>query len=85
MNHPDITVLNFKEKYIGLKPQIFIQVSTKSVEKWGSYGHLKNSILPAFSCHFEYLISFQNIFNRFIFSYQYYHSVCVSAGMQLYT
>ena len=39
-----------------------IQVSSKSVVKWASYGHFKNSIWPAFSCHFEYLISFQNIF-----------------------
>ena len=53
--------------------------------KWGSYGHLKNSISPTFSRHFEYLISFQNFFNCSIFSYQYYHSICVSADMQLYT
>ena len=47
-------------------PCILIQVSSKSVEKWGSYGHLKNSIWPSFSRHFEYLISFQNIFNCLI-------------------
>ena len=71
-----------KELY---EPSILIQVSSKSVEKWGSYGHLNNSILPTFSRHFEYLISFQNIFNCLIFRYQYYHSICVSADMQLYT
>ena len=36
-----------------------IQVSSKSVEKWESYGHLKKSIWPTFSRHFEYLISFR--------------------------
>ena len=36
-----------------------IQVSSKSAEKWGSYGHLKNLKWPIFSRHFEYLISFQ--------------------------
>ena len=51
----------------------------------GSYGHLKNSIWPTFSRHFEYLISFQFFFNCLISSYQYYHSICVSADMQLYT
>ena len=40
---------------------ILKQVSSKSRQKWGSYGHLKNSIWPTFSRHFEYLISFQNI------------------------
>ena len=44
-----------KELY---KPLILIQVSSKSVEKWGSYGHLKNSIWPTFSRHFEYLFVF---------------------------
>ena len=68
------------------KPRILIQVSSKSVEKWRSYGHLMNSIWPAFSRHFEYLISFQIFFNCLIFSYQCYHSVCVSADiMQRYT
>ena len=43
------------------EPWILIQVSSKSVEKWASYGHLKNSIWPTLSRHFEYLISFQNI------------------------
>ena len=33
--------------------------SSKSVEKLESYGHLKNSIWPTFSRHFEYLISYQ--------------------------
>ena len=42
-------------------------------------------IWPTFSRHFEYLISFQNLFNCLIFSYQYYHNICVSADMQLYT
>ena len=36
--------------------------------KWGSYGHLKISIWPTFSRHFEYLISFQNFFNCLIFT-----------------
>ena len=71
-----------KELY---KPWILIQVSSKSVEKWASYGHLKNSIWPTFSRHFEYLISFQNCFNCLIFSYHYYHILCFSADMQLYT
>ena len=53
--------------------------------KMGSYGHLKNSIRPTFSRQFEYLISFQNFFNSLIFSYQFYHSIYVSADMQLYT
>ena len=34
---------------------------------------------------YEYLISFQNFFNYLIFSYHYYHIICVSADMQLYT
>ena len=42
---------------------ILIPVSSKSVEKWGSYGHLKNSIWPTLSRHFEYLLSFQNFYN----------------------
>ena len=62
-----------------------IQVSSKSVKKWASYGHLKNSIWPTFSRHFEYLISFQMFFNCLIFSYHYYHIILVSADMQLYT
>ena len=41
------------------KPWILIKVSSKSVEKLGSHGHLKNSIWPTLSRHFEYLISFQ--------------------------
>ena len=40
------------------EPWILIQVSSKSVEKWASYGHLKNLIQPTFSRHFEYLIIF---------------------------
>ena len=43
-------------------PLILIQVSSKSVQRWASYGHLKNSIWPTFSRHFEHLISFQNFF-----------------------
>ena len=77
-----ISMFYQKELYV---PWLLIQVSSKSVEKWGSYEHLKNWIVPKFSPHFEYLISFQNFFNSLIFSYQYYHSICVSADMQLYT
>ena len=62
-----------------------IQVSSKLVQKWGSYEHLKNSIWPTLSRNFEYLISFQNIFNCLIFSNKYYHSILISADMQLYT
>ena len=69
----------------GRYDETFAGEDAKSVEKWGSYGHLKNSIWPTFSRHFEYLISYQNFFNCLIFSYQYYHSICVSADMQLYT
>ena len=68
-----------------LEPWILIQVSSKSVEKLGSDWHLNNSIWPTFSRHFEYLISFQDLSNCLIFSYQYYHSICVPADMQLYT
>ena len=71
-----------KELY---EPWILIQVSSKSVHKWKSYGHLKNSIWPTFNRHFEYLISFQNIFNCLIFSNKYYHNIWISAYMQLYT
>ena len=35
--------------------------------------------------NFEYLISFQNFSDCLIFSYHYYHIICVSADMQLYT
>ena len=76
-----ISMVYQKELY---EPCICIQVSSKSVEKLGGYGHLKNSRWPIFSRRFEYLISFQNIFNCLIFSYQYYHSICVSSDMQLY-
>ena len=30
------------------EPWILIQVSSKSIEKWASYGHLKNSVWPLF-------------------------------------
>ena len=42
------------------EPSILIQISSKSVEKWGSRRHLKNSIWPILKLPFEYLISFQN-------------------------
>ena len=45
-----ISMFYQKELY---EPWVLIQVSTKSVEKWASYGHLKNSIWPTFSRHFE--------------------------------
>ena len=73
-----ISMFYQKELY---EPLILIQVSSKSVEKWTSYGHLKNSIWPTVSRHFEYLISFHNFFNCLIFSYHYYHIICVSADM----
>ena len=66
-----ISKFNQKELY---KPCILIQVSSKSVEKWAKYGHLKNSIWPTFSRLFEYLISFQNVFNCLVFSYHFYHT-----------
>ena len=77
-----ISMFYQKELY---EPWILIQVSSKSVEKWASYGHLKSSIWPIFSRHFEYLISFQNFFNCLIFSYHYHHIICVKADMQPYT
>ena len=77
-----ISMFYQKELY---RPWILIQVSSKSVEKWASYWHLKNSIWPTFSRHFEYLISFSNFFNCLIFSYHCFHIICVSADMQLYT
>ena len=43
--------MNFDTKFI------------KIVWKMGKLWHLKNSIWPAFSGHFEYLITFQNFFN----------------------
>ena len=76
-----ISMFYQKELY---EPWILKQVSSKLVKKWGSFGHLKNSIWLTFSRHFEYSISFQNFFNCLIFSYQYYHINCVSADMQLY-
>ena len=77
-SNPMISMFYQKVLY---KQCILIQVSLKSDEKWGNYGHLKNSIWPTFSSHFEYLISFQNFFNCLILS----HIICVSADMQLYT
>ena len=50
-----ISMFYQKELY---EPRILIQVSSKSVDKWGRYGHFKNSIWPTFSRHFEYFISF---------------------------
>ena len=82
--HATLMITMFYQKEL-FETWILVQVSSKSVEKWGSYGHKKKSIWPTFSCHFEYLISFQNYFNCLIFSYQHYHSICVSADMQLYT
>ena len=77
-----ISMFYQKELY---KLCILIQVSSKSVGKLGSCGHLKNSILPTFSRYFEYLISFQIFFNCLILSYQNYHIICVSEDMQLCT
>ena len=56
------------------EPWILIQVSSKSVEN----GQV---IWSTLSRHFEYLISFQNFSNCLIFSYRYYHIICVSADM----
>ena len=72
---------NPNDKYVYQKvlfeSWILIQVSSKSVEKWGSNGYVNDS--------FEYnLISFQNFFNCLNFNCQYYHIICVSADMQLY-
>ena len=58
-NPNDKYVLSERELY---EPWILIQLSSKSVGKWGIYGHLKNSIRPTFNRQFEYLISFQNFF-----------------------
>ena len=58
-----ISMFYQKELY---EPRILIQISSKSVEKWASYGHLKNSIWPTLRRHFEYLISFQNFFSCLI-------------------
>ena len=46
-----ISMFNQKELY---EPCILTQLSSKSVEKLGSYEHLGNSIWPTFSRHFEY-------------------------------
>ena len=77
-----ISILNKKKLY---KPWILTPVSSKSVVKWGNYGHLKNSIWPTLSRHFEYLISFQNFYNCLILSSFYYHIVWISADIQLCT
>ena len=66
-----------KELY---EPWILIQVSSKLVEKWGSNGHLKNSIRPTFSLFSEYLISFQKFFKLSILS----QHLCVSRYAALY-
>ena len=50
-----ISMFNQNKLY---EQRILTQVSSKLVEKWGSNGHLKNSICATFSRHFEYLISF---------------------------
>ena len=75
---------NLNDKYVYqtelYEPIILMQVSSKSVEKWASYGHLKNSICLTFSRHFEYLISFQIFFNCLIFSYH----LCFSRYAALY-
>ena len=41
------------------KPWILIPVSSKSGEKWGSYGRLKTSIWPTLSRHFEVIYMIQ--------------------------
>ena len=48
-----------------------IPVSSKSDEKWEIYGRLKKSKWPTFGHHFEYLISFQNVYNCLNLSYLY--------------
>ena len=53
--------------------------------KMGKLWAFKKFNMADISRHFEYLISFQNFFNCLIFSYCYYHIICVSADMQLYT
>ena len=53
--------------------------------KMGKLWAFKEFNMATCSRHFEYLISFQNFFNGLIFSYHYYHIICVSADMQLYT
>ena len=70
-----------KELY---EPWILIQLSSKMVEKWASYGHLKNSIWPTFGRHFEIKLVFR-IFSTAYFSYHYYYIICVSADMHLNT
>ena len=56
------------------KPWILIPVLSKSGEKWGSYGRLKNSKWPTLSHHFEYIISFQDFYNSFNLSHLYHHT-----------
>ena len=58
---------------------------TKIGLKMGNLWAFKEFNMAIFSRNFEYLISFQNFFNCLFFSYQYYHNICVSADMQLYT
>ena len=77
-----ISMFYQKELY---EPWNLIQVSSKSVGKWASYWHLKNSIWPTFSRHCEHLISFQYFFNCLIFSYQRLHHLCFSRYAALYT
>ena len=50
-----ISKFDKKELY---KQWILVPVLSKSVEKWGSYERLENSMWPTLSRHFEYLISF---------------------------
>ena len=52
---------------------------------WKLWAFKEFNMAQTFSRHFKYLISFQNFFNCLIFSHQYYHTICVSADMQLYT
>ena len=61
--------------------QILVQVSSKSVEKLGSYEHLKNSIWPTVSRHFEYLISLKNFNNYSILIYLYLYTIFVSENL----
>ena len=53
------------------EPRILIQVPSKSVEKHGSNGHLKNSMWPTCSRHFEHLIIFHNFYKMLMRSFIY--------------
>ena len=53
--------------------------------KMGNWGAFKEYNMANINRHFEYLINFQNVINCLILSYHYYHIICVSADMQLYT